>query len=102
MLGGLHADRRGSAELIIVIVWIVVMVFALYVFAIAGPSAIEPLHDFAQDNDAVEAANHSETVSDYQSTSLWYGPALLAVGSLLLLLVYVVFRERFSGPRRPP
>lgn len=99
---GLVPGRRANADLIVVVVWIVVMVFLGYLYAIVGPGAIEPLHDYAVNNSAVQNQSLGGTVSNYQSVTLRYAPALLVVGSVALLLVYAVFRERYSGPGRPP
>lgn len=100
-MGRLLADDRGQlGNLIRVGAAFLFMLFLLWLFAMVGPAVIEPLHDFAVEQDSTD--EYDDTLDRYQAVTLEYAPAIMLVGAFVIVFVYAVFRERFSGPARPP
>lgn len=94
---------RASVGIIRVLVLLVAVGFVLWLFAIVGPATIEPLHDYAANDSAINnSTERSTNVDRYQSMTLEYAPLLLLVGITAMVIIYAVFRERFTGPRRRP
>lgn len=88
---------RGQGDLIGVMIFLVGMVVALWIFAIVAPPIIEALVDMSTDVDAVDEQGYSSNVDRYQHVVLQQSPTILGGGFVVLVILFAVFRERFLG-----
>lgn len=94
---------RAQIGLIHVGLLVVTVLVALWVYAVIGPAILEPIHDIASSNEAVQEEGHQGRLDTILAVTLNHAPKLLGVGIILLAIIFAAFRERFVGrTRRPP
>lgn len=93
------SDER-SQSLIWVIIWFVASLLALWVFTTLYGGLIEPIADIASSMSAVQSEGYGGHIDLILSTLQMAG-LFLGIGSILLFIVFAVWREQFRG-RAPP
>ena len=88
------------AGIIRVLVGLVTLMFSLWLFAIVGPALLEPLVSIVGAQAVVATGPMAGDLNTIQQVTLRDAPLLLAVGFIVLSIVYAVFRELFTTPGR--
>lgn len=91
-------DERGQS-LLWVVIWIVGVMLALWVFTLLYGSVLEPIANIASGMQAVQDEGYGGHI-DIVLATLKFSGLLLAVGSILLFIIFAVWRERFIGRTR--
>lgn len=93
-------DERGMG-LIRVIIWFLTVLFSLWIFSLLLGRVLEPIRKIALSFDAVSSMGYDSGVNLLWPIVSKWAPLLLAVGAILLIIIYAVFQEQFRGARRP-
>lgn len=93
----LQGDRRGQS-LWWVLVWLIGILLALWIFALLFGAVLEPIADVATGMAAVDGT-HETTINLVMQTLTIAGMAL-GVFAILLTIIFAVWNERFLGQRR--
>lgn len=84
-----------------VVIWLVVVMFALWIATLIFARFLEPLAEIVGGMQAVQDQGYSGHIDIYLTTTMW-AFILLGVGAIVLFVVFAVWKEGFLGQRRGP
>lgn len=90
------ADRAQLGGLLQVLVFLVATLLGLWILTLLYGALLQPIADLALSMDAVQQSGN-DTLIERVMAIVPYAGLALGIGTIVLVIVYAVFREQFVG-----